>query len=93
MNKLLSAMAVLKKKEIKKKLAREVEVALKGINKEFKSKKLENKIRKISNELAALFIKVHHPSKKKSLTVKKEKAKKAPAVKAKASKPEKKKEA
>jgi len=86
-------MAVLKKKEIKKKLAGEVEAALKGINKEFKSKKLEKKIRKVSNELAALFMKVHHPSKKKPLTAKKGKAKKEPDVKVKASKPAKKKEA
>lgn len=86
-------MAVLKKREIKKKLAEEVEVALKGINKEFKSKKLEKKIKKISNELAALFVKVHHPSKKKSLPIKKGKGKKDGAAKAKAAKPEKKKEA
>lgn len=86
-------MAVLKKKEIKKKLAGEVEAALKGINKEFKSKKLEKKIRKVSNELAALFMKVHHPSKKIPLTVKKGEAKKEPDVKVKTLKPAKKKEA
>lgn len=86
-------MAVLKKREIRKKLAGEVEAALKGINKEFKSKKLEKKIRKVSNELAALFIKVKHPSIKKSLAVKKEKVKKAAAAKVKPSKPAKKKEA
>lgn len=76
-------MAVKKtKKEAKQKVVQKVQTALKGLNKQLKSKKLEKRIKKVSNQLADLIVKVSKPSKKKPLIAKKKLKAKTQAVNA-----------